>query len=86
VKYAAESDNDVEDAIAAAVEDYQAWQDNKIGRAFNPDKLMAALYQAGATRVLWGDSSTFDGGAVTYTEIAANARCKGTIDVAVIAP
>ncbi len=50
-----------------------------IGRAFNPDRLLAVIYQAGATRVTWGDGSNFNGGAVTYTEIGANQRCKGTI-------
>lgn len=66
-------------AIQAAIDEYQEWQDNTIGRAFNPDMLMALLYQAGATRVTWGSGSHFNNGAVTYTEIASNERCSGTI-------
>lgn len=68
-------------AMADAVTAYQAWQDGNIGIAFNPDRLMAALYQAGATRVTWGTGSEFDGGAVEYTEIDENQRCKGTITI-----
>ena len=73
VRYASDNSSATSAAIAAAVSDYQTWQDQVIGRAFNPDRLMAAIYQAGATRVTWG------GGAVTYTEIGASQRCKGTI-------
>ena len=84
LQYEAAEDIDAETAIGAAIDEYQAWQDNTVGRAFNPDKLMALAYQAGATRVLWGAESNFDGGAVEYTEIASSARCKGTITMAVI--
>ena len=63
---------------------YQKWQDNTIGRAFNPDRLMAAIYQAGATRVIWGDGSAFNGGNVAYAEIDPDAHCKGTISLGVI--
>lgn len=66
-------------AIEKAASDYQKWQDNEIGRAFNPDRLMAAIYQAGATRVTWGTGSEFDGGSVEYTGIDTDERCKGTI-------
>ena len=67
-------------AIADAVNTYQEWQDNSIGLAFNPDRLMAAIYQAGATRVTWGEGSCFDtSGDVEYTEIGQTQRCKGTI-------
>lgn len=79
VRYASDNSSATSAAIAAAVSDYQTWQDQVIGRAFNPDRLMAAIYQAGATRVTWGDGSNFNGGAVTYTEIVASQRCKGTI-------
>ena len=79
VRYASDNSSATSAAIAAAVSDYQTWQDQVIGRAFNPDRLMAAIYQAGATRVTWGDGSNFNGGAVTYTEIGASQRCKGTI-------
>ena len=66
------------------MEAYRAWQDMTIGRPFNPDRLMATLYQAGAMRVTWGEGSNFNGGAVSYTEIAQNAHCRGEITVAVI--
>ncbi len=79
VRYASDNSSATSAAIAEAVSDYQTWQDQVIGRAFNPDRLMAAIYQAGATRVTWGDGSNFNGGAVTYTEIGVSQRCKGTI-------
>ena len=84
VKYSADNSSATSAAIAAAVSNYQEWQDNTIGRAFNPDRLMAAIYQAGATRVLWDTGSEFDGGAVEYTEIESNERCKGTITLSAI--
>ena len=80
VQYECDNSSGTVTAIGNAVTEYQTWQDNTIGRAFNPDRLMAMLYQSGCTRVSWIGGSEFgDGGAVTYTEIAANARCKGTI-------
>lgn len=80
VKYQADNSSAFSAAIAEAVNDYQEWQDGTIGRPFNPDRLMAALYQAGCTRVIWGEGSHFNtGGSIEYTEIASNARCKGTI-------
>ena len=79
VQYVCDNSSQTLAAINAAVTDYQDWQDNEIGRAFNPDRLMAALYQAGCTRVTWLGTSNFDGGTVEYTEIATNERCKGTI-------
>lgn len=85
VKYSVDSSSNTSAAIASAVSEYQAWQDNVIGRAFNPDRLRAAIYQAGATRVQWGTGSEFgSGGAVEYTEIAQTERCKGTITLSTI--
>lgn len=82
VEYQAESSSSTITAIANAVAEYQEWQDNHIGRAFNPDRLMAMLYQAGCMRVIWGTGSSFNtSGDVEYTEIATNARCKGTISL-----
>ena len=71
----------ISDTIDAAIEEYQAWQDHKIGRAFNPSKLTAALYQLGATRVEYGDDDGIDGGGAKYTEIPARSHCSGTITV-----
>lgn len=84
VQYAMDGSGNITAAISAAIREYQAWQDNTIGRAFNPDRLMAAIYQAGALRVMWGSGSTFNGGSVAYTPIDADQRCKGTITLAVI--
>jgi len=72
-------------AIAKAVSEYQEWQDNTIGLAFNPDRLMAALYQAGASRVVWAEGSAFNGtGDIEYTTIEDSERCKGTITLTTI--
>ena len=85
VRYQAPTGSNLTAALAAAVAEYQNWQDNVIGQTFNPDKLMAALYSAGATRVLWGPGSEFDGGAVEYTEIPSTSRCLGTITLEAMA-
>ena len=84
VKYICDNSSAVNTAIAEAAAEYQEWQDESIGRPFNPDRLMAALYQAGASRVLWDEGSEFDGGAVEYTEIADTERCKGTITLTAV--
>lgn len=84
VRYALETGTDATAAIAAAAKEYQEWQDKTIGRAFNPDKLMAMIYQAGAIRVVWGEGSHFNNGSVEYATIAENACCKGEITLAVM--
>lgn len=84
VKYTSDSGSNIADAIGKAVTEYQTWQDQTIGQAFNPDKLMAMLYQAGCTRVIWDDGSEFDGGDIEYTPIEANEYCSGTISLAVM--
>lgn len=85
VEITADGSSSVTTAIAQAVSDYQEWQDNTIGRAFNPDRLMAAIYQAGAMRVVWGTGSEGPGGGtVEYTEIDPDQRCKGTISLTYI--
>lgn len=84
VQYSTSTGSSADKAIAAAVDEYKAWQDETIGRAFNPDRLMASLYQAGAVRVIWGDGSNFNGGNVEYTEISDDSHCSGTISLAVI--
>lgn len=77
--YVSDNSSATNAAVAAAVNDYKKWQDNVIGRAFNPDRLMASIYQTGATRVFWGSGSNFNGNAVAYTEIEDTQRCNGTI-------
>ncbi len=84
VMYKMDTGSGITAAIADAVSDYQKWQDGNIGKAFNPDRLMAELYRAGATRVLWGEGSNFGGGDVEYTEIPQNACCRGTITLDVL--
>lgn len=81
VLYKADPEGGITKNIADVVAEYQKWQDETIGRAFNPDRLMASIYQAGAIRVVWGEGSAFRGGAVAYTEIDATAHCKGTITI-----
>lgn len=84
VRYSADDSSVSQSALTSAVTEYQEWQEQTIGRAFNPDKLAALLYQAGVTRVIWGTGSEFNGGPVEYTEIEPNEYCKGTISLAVI--
>jgi len=84
VLYKLESDGGGTGKIADVVAEYKKWQDETIGRAFNPDRLLAGIYQAGAVRVMWGEGSEFNGGPVAYTEIEATAHCKGTITLEVI--
>ena len=73
------SSANLDGTIDEAVEEYQDWQDHTIGRAFNPDKLTATLYQLGATRVQYAPGDGIDGGGAVYTEIAAREHCVGTI-------
>ena len=82
---AADADSQTLTAIQAAAEEYAAWQDRVIGRPFNPDRLIALMYQAGATRVVFEEGSVFDGGAVAYTEIGDDTRVEGEISLAVMA-
>jgi len=81
VEYETELWSGAERAIEDAAEVYRKWQDGAVGRAFNPDRLKAALYQAGATRVKWAAGSQFAGGAIEYTEIAEDERCAGNVTV-----
>lgn len=68
--------------LNAAAAEYQAWQEGKIGRPFNPDRLVAALYQAGASRVRFSSSSHFNGETtIQYTEIDETERCKGEVSL-----
>lgn len=84
VQYVSDAGGDISAEVGAAILEYQKWQDETIGRAFDPDKLKAMLYQAGASRVTFAAGSEFDGGDVEYTEIEASERCKGEITAAVV--
>lgn len=79
-KQAAEGSN-IAAAVADAVAEYQKWQDEKLGRPFNPDMLIAKVYQAGAIRVTFGEGSHFNDGAVEYTEIKEYEHCSGKITI-----
>lgn len=84
IEYVPPMGSGIGSAVDAAVEEYQAWQERTLGRAFNPDKLVSLIYQAGAQRVIIGTGSAFDGGAAEYTEIDPNEVCSGTITTAVM--
>lgn len=76
---------DREEAVRQAADAYVVWQGSKIGRAYNPDMLVAMLYQAGATRVIVDPSSKYAGGDGTvYREIRDSQYSKGTVSLAVI--
>lgn len=80
VEYTVEGNLNISSELAEAVSEYQEWQDNKIGRAYNPEKLKAALYQAGCDRVEFIAGSEFDeSSGAEYTAITTSQRCKGTI-------
>lgn len=78
VEYTAES-GVASSALQEAVSEYQQWQDETVGQSFDPYRLMALLYQAGATLVQWGAGSSFNGGAVERTAIPETKRCSGTV-------
>jgi phage-related baseplate assembly protein len=71
---------DVQTKLTAAVAEYQEWQENAVGRAFDPFRLLSLLYAAGATKAQLSESSTVNGGTKdNYTEITPNGRWKGTV-------
>lgn len=75
----------IRDAVDQVITEYSAWQDNTVGRAFNPDKLTAMLYQAGCERVQFLEGSGMSGEeAPEYTEIGDDEHCKGTITLTVV--
>lgn len=78
-----ETDNSVNTtAIENAVRTYIEWQNHTIGLPFNPDRLMALMYQAGASRVTWKSGSTYNGSSnIKYTEIDANKYSSGTVEL-----
>ena len=85
MEYSYDGSASTQSQITAAVSEYQAWQDQTIGRAFNPDMLVALLYRAGATRVVLGEDCAFDGDdTIEYTEIGDSEYCSGTVSLAVI--
>lgn len=57
----------IKEAVEAAVAEYKQWQDTKIGRAINPDRLRQLILNAGASRIILS-SPTFT--ELTETQIA----------------
>ncbi len=57
----------IQENIVKAVQEYKKWQNKKIGRDINPDKLIALLIEAGAKRV---EVSTPEFCALSWEEIA----------------
>lgn len=72
--------------LEAVAEEWQAAQDYKFGKPFNPEKLIAALYQAGATRAVIDETSWFhtSGTDAEYTEIDEDEYCVGTVTLSEI--
>lgn len=71
-------------AVQEAAESYKTWQNTKIGRAFNPDKLVAMLYQAGCERVTMKEESFFQYGPVQYTQLTNMEYCSGNVQIEVV--
>lgn len=85
VKVWYESGKPLTQSVSDTIAEYQSWQDTRIGRAFNPDKLTAMLYQSGVERVQYiTGSSGIDSGNIEYTTIPERARCKGTITPTIV--
>lgn len=85
VRYKPKTGSNISAALAETVAEYQRFQDDMIGVAFDPNELMSRIYQAGAARVMFGEGSQFNGGPIEYTEIQETERCKGTITLEVMA-
>lgn len=71
--------DDTAKRVAEAVKDYTAWQDNHVGRAFDPYKLLSLLYSAGAERVQFLAESNVNGGEVVYTPMGKGQALRGTV-------
>ncbi len=65
--------------LAQAADAYKAWQEGAVGRPFDPYRLLAALYTAGATRAEWDEASNLNSGEVARTAMEAYQCLKGTI-------
>ena len=68
--------------VAETVAAYQAWQDQAVGRAFDPYRLITMLYQSGVERAAFlSGSGMMVEGTLTLDYVAIDARqhCAGTI-------
>ena len=73
--------------IEETIADYQAWQDQAVGRAFDPNKLITMLYQSGVERAafLSGSGMEVEGELILdYTPIDPREHCAGTITYEVV--
>lgn len=72
--YVANNDTSKKKAIESAVDEYKAWQVEKIGRDINPDKLRSLMFSAGAARI--------EITSPTYTSLEENEIAKiGTVTI-----
>ncbi len=62
----------IQTAVAAAVEAYRIWQQSRIGRDISPEKLLAMVVNAGASRV---DASTLSPNAFVEVPEGSVAQC-----------
>ena len=72
---------DVLTKLNAAVLEYKTWQENTVGRIFDPFKLVMLLYNAGATMAEWTTGSNVNGEPVARRPIAENERLKGEVNL-----
>lgn len=79
--YPADTLEDVSAAVETAVREYRTWQEQTIGRAFDPFKLLSLLYGAGATRVeISSARSSFDGDKlIAYCSTSKGKAVRGTV-------
>lgn len=86
LQYSTDGTVNISEKIAEAIKEYQTWQESKVGLPFNPDRLMALAYQAGATYVQWGTGSHYDHEDVGYVVISDDYYSKGVITTEVVQP
>ena len=72
---------DVLTKLNAAVLEYKTWQENTVGRIFDPFRLVMLLYNAGATMAEWTTGSHVNGEAVARRPIAENERLRGEVNL-----
>lgn len=82
--YAAEVGSNISEKIEKAMSDYKTWQEYVLGRAFNPEKLKAMMYDAGAVRVVIDEESKLGEKPAEYTAISNIQYLTGNIEAVVI--
>lgn len=70
-----------EEEIQGIIDSYRHWQENKVGRPFNPERLIGDLYRAGCSSVFVAvmPGNTFS--TLSFTKINPNEHCEGTVTV-----